>query len=63
MWNSTRASDEVRDPSEWHTTDFVARAVRHELRLSHRQLLNELEAQRSPPPEDLEEADSFWRAG
>ena len=47
------------------TADFVARAVRHELRLGHLgQLLSEMEAEIGPLPEDLRaEADAFWRAG
>jgi Arc/MetJ family transcription regulator len=57
---------EVRDlVGAGQATEFVARAVRHELRLGHLgQLLSELEAEIGPLPEDLRaEADAFWRAG
>jgi len=57
---------EVRDlVGVAQTTDFVARAIRHELRLGHlSQLLNELETELGPLNDDLQaEANAFWRAG
>jgi Arc/MetJ family transcription regulator len=58
--------NEVRDMvGVAQTTEFITRAIRHELRLGHlSELLQELEADLGPLPEDLQaEADAFWRAG
>jgi Arc/MetJ family transcription regulator len=62
----TALVNEVRDMvGVAQTTEFISRAIRHELRLGHlSQLLHELETDLGPLPEDLQaEADAFWHAG